>query len=116
MTTQRWQEIIDFLKLHYALNKRTDSRYWCDHRQPHSSPSSLRDNLTVWQTQPPWIYDSLAKHELFSAASQQYVLYGMGYATTQHTDAAQAMRLFENTERQAGKLLAGLPGLRTYLQ
>ena len=118
LTTRRWQEIIDFLKLHYALNKRTDSRYWCDHRQPQSWPSSLRDSLTLWQTQPPWIYDSLDKHELFSAASQQYVLYGMGYATTttQHTDAAQAMRLFKDTERQAGKLMAGLPDLRSYLK
>ena len=32
----RWERIIDFLKLHYVLNQRTDTEFWIDNRRPAS--------------------------------------------------------------------------------
>ncbi len=74
-----WERVIEFLKLHYVLSRRTDSGYWDDCRDPATCPDGLRDKLTVWQQQPPWHDDAPRVDELFPSASYQYVLYGMGF-------------------------------------
>jgi len=76
---ERWQQIIDFLKLHYVLSQRTDSAYWLDNRAHDSIPRSLQDNLTLWQSRPPWHIDEERRAEMFPSASYQYVLFGMGH-------------------------------------
>ena len=72
----RWQRIIEFLKLHYVLSKRT-SPYWQAHKEAASVPAQLQENLALWQYQSPWLNDFDRAQEVFSAASYQYVLYGM---------------------------------------
>ncbi|OKY26445.1 tryptophan 7-halogenase [Thalassotalea sp. PP2-459] len=79
--TFRWQRIIDFLKLHYVLSKRDDSRFWRDNRDPATIPDSLKELLTLWQYQPPENNGFLSPYDLFPAASYQYILYGMGFNT-----------------------------------
>jgi tryptophan halogenase len=88
----RWRQIIDFLKLHYVLSSRSDSRYWRDNRLASSIPDTLRENLSLWQTQPPWYHDDLRRDDMFPAASYQYVLYGMGFKTNSalHTQKGTA--------------------------
>ena len=115
MTTQRWADIVDFLKLHYALSQRQDTAYWREHQDPRSWPESLAQSLALWESQPPWLYESREKYELFSSASKQYVLYGMGFSTTlAQPDPQQAARLINETRRQTEKLLAGLPENRDF--
>ena len=77
----RWERIIDFLKLHYILSKRTDSRFWIDNRSSDTIPASLRESLDFWRTHSPWHEDFSHAVEVFSAASYQYILYGMGFCT-----------------------------------
>jgi len=38
VTAYRWGRIIDFLKLHYVLTRRTDSRFWTDNVDPDTVP------------------------------------------------------------------------------
>jgi len=78
---QHWQQIIEFLKLHYVLSKRDDSDYWLDNREPSSIPESLQEMLELWQHQAPSSYDISHNNPLFPAASYQYVLYGMLFNT-----------------------------------
>jgi hypothetical protein len=79
-TTQyRWGRIIDFLKLHYALSKRTDSEFWLDNRRPESIPDSLREQMELWRYRAPGDQDFMSNSEMFPAASYQYVLFGMGF-------------------------------------
>jgi tryptophan halogenase len=79
-TTQyRWDRIIDFLKLHYILSKREDSRFWIDNRDPASIPDSLKDQLELWRYRAPGDQDFTSNAEMFPAASYQYVLFGMGF-------------------------------------
>lgn len=123
LTLQRWQEIIDFLKLHYVLTKRTDSEYWRAHQQADSIPQSLLDGLTLWRSQAPGLYESNQRFELFSSASKQYVLYGMGFAP-EHKNYAQLdqkevlliKRLRNETQHATEKLLSALPTNRQYLR
>ena len=79
-TTQyRWDRIIDFLKLHYALSQRTDSNFWIDNRDPESIPESLKEQLELWRYRAPGDQDFTSNSEMFPAASYQYVLFGMGF-------------------------------------
>jgi glycine/D-amino acid oxidase-like deaminating enzyme len=79
-TTQyRWDRIIDFLKLHYILSKREDSRFWIDNRDPASIPDSLKDQMELWRYRAPGDQDFTSNAEMFPAASYQYVLFGMGF-------------------------------------
>lgn len=49
----RWARIIDFLKLHYILSKRTDNAFWIDNRDPATIPHSLQELMQLWRYQPP---------------------------------------------------------------
>jgi len=122
LTLQRWQEIIDFLKLHYVLSSRTDSEYWRAHQQESSIPESLQEALQLWRSQAPGLYESNQRFELFSSASKQYVLYGMGFNTdkNQHShlyqkEASLINRLRNETLHSTEKLLNGLPTNRQFL-
>jgi flavin-dependent dehydrogenase len=74
-----WQRVVEFLKLHYVVSRRSDSAYWRDCRDMASCPDTLRDKLILWQQQPPWHDDAPRVDELFPSPSYQYVLYGMGF-------------------------------------
>jgi tryptophan halogenase len=41
--TYRWERVIDFLKLHYVLSRRSDSAYWIEHREPRRFRSACRN-------------------------------------------------------------------------
>jgi tryptophan halogenase len=68
-------------QLHYVLSRRTDSPFWIDNRARESIPDSLRDGLEYWRDHCPWQEDFAHREEVFSAASYQYILYGMGFKT-----------------------------------
>ena len=118
--SSRWEQIIDFLKLHYVLSQRTDSQYWHDNRSEESIPESLAENLLLWRSRTPWYYDDRRSDEMFPSASYQYVLYGMGFESmvtatqlrnNQHQREA-AVRLFAEAKKKAQRYSQHLPPLR----
>ena len=117
----RWERIVDFLKLHYALSRRTDSRFWIDNRAPESIPDSLRDYLEFWRDHCPWHEDFPHREEVFSAASYQYILYGMGFKTypaawlLNDRDRDLARDKMNEAAKYAKALAASLPGNRELL-
>ncbi|MEP6884195.1 MAG: tryptophan halogenase family protein [Gammaproteobacteria bacterium] len=117
----RWERIVDFLKLHYVLTRRTDSKFWIDNKRPESIPESLREGLGYWQHHCPWHEDFVHREEVFSAASYQYVLYGMGFETAisgallNDADRARALEKMHESARRGRELSASLPGNRELL-
>ena len=111
----RWDRIIDFLKLHYVLTQRTDSEFWQDNRDEQSIPESLGEKLAVWRYRVPWHSDFAQVDEVFSSASYQYVLFGMGFRTELRSAARrraneeETHRLLAENQRIAKQMLAGLP-------
>ncbi|MBU2879342.1 MULTISPECIES: tryptophan halogenase family protein [Aliiglaciecola] len=111
----RWDRIIDFLKLHYVLTKRTDSDYWIDNCRAETIPEGLTELMELWQHQSPWHSDFTQTDEVFPSASYQYVLYGMGFKTQQsktirRSDNQQiALENFRKNQQMTEKLLRGLP-------
>ena len=121
VTTYRYGRILDFLKLHYVLTKRTDTAFWRDNVDPATVPERLRDVLALWKYQSPWFFDELDRlEEVFPAASYQYVLYGMGFRTevepedTVDTEMAAARAVRDN-ERITGEMRTRLPKNRELL-
>ncbi|HZV65759.1 MAG TPA: tryptophan halogenase family protein [Telluria sp.] len=114
--TYRWERVIDFLKLHYVLSKRTDSAFWRDNRAAESIPARLADSLTLWRHRPPSRYDLYRIEEVFPSASYQYILYGMGFRTeagTRRADHADvADQYFREAATLTGKMLEALPSNR----
>ncbi|KMT64440.1 tryptophan halogenase family protein [Catenovulum maritimum] len=112
----RWDRIIDFLKLHYVLTKRTDTAYWVDNCRSETIPDDLQELLALWQYHTPWHNDFTQVDEVFPSASYQYVLYGMGFKTQPsasqkraNTNAALAKQHFQHNVQLTEKLLRGLP-------
>lgn len=113
----RWQHIVDFLKLHYVLSKRTDSDYWHDNRKQQHLPESLRENLILWKNQAPYHYDATDTEEMFPPASYQYVLYGMGFVTEptrkkRDNHMLKVESLFNENVKLTQQLLSALPSNR----
>lgn len=118
----RWARIIDFLKLHYILSKRTDNDFWIDNRSPDTIPDSLQDLMQLWRYHTPGDQDFTSNNEVFPAASYQYVLYGMGFETdirySQHrlNDKAVAAEQFQKNRKLIEQTLRTLPSNRELLE
>jgi tryptophan 7-halogenase len=113
----RWDRIIAFLKLHYVLSRRTEP-YWLAQRDPATLPERLAEDLVLWREYPPSARDFPQHDEMFPAASQHYILYGMGYplplAPPPAAIQAAAARLAE-VHNRARQMTSVLPENRAYL-
>jgi tryptophan 7-halogenase len=115
MFRYRWERIVEFLKLHYVLSARQEP-YWIAQRAPETIPARLAEQLTLWRDQPPSTWDLPRVDEIFSAASQQYVIYGMGFPAPHDAKVpspSSLNRLADIRERTRA-LTAALPTNRTY--
>ena len=119
--THHWERIIEFLKLHYLLTKRTDTNFWRDVVEPASVPDGLRAKLEMWRYHPPTAQDFPHQPEVFSWPSYQYVLHGMDFANNHarladlDAETNTARRWFATNERVRGQAMSQLPGHRELL-
>ena len=119
---RHWEQIIEFLKLHYVLSARDDSAYWQDNRATTSIPDKLSEQLSLWRYRSPWHPDAEAVDDLFPTASYQYILYGMGFRTMPPTTRShqqarrQAAELFQKNSARARQLQQALPSNRELLK
>jgi hypothetical protein len=120
---RHWNQIIEFLKLHYVLSARDDSPYWQDNRAAISIPEKLSEQLLLWGYRSPWHPDAGGVDDLFPTASYQYILYGMGFKTVpRYTSSRQqdqrqrkAAELFQKNAARAKQLQQALPSNRELL-
>jgi tryptophan halogenase len=112
---ERYARIVDFIKLHYCLSRRTDSRFWLGNADPATIPQSLRDKLAMWKSRPPHRLDFVTDLEMYPPSSWQYVLYGMEFETKLRTGAVDPTRAFDARRefgmiaQMSGRALADLP-------
>ena len=122
VTRYRWGRIIDFLKLHYVLTQRRDSKFWRDNVDPATIPERLKNLLHLWKYQSPWFFDEFDRlEEVFPAASYQYVLYGMGFRTEvepgeNSANAALAASLINDNLAVTREMRSRLPKNRDLMQ
>ncbi len=104
LMAQRYDNIVNFLKLHYCLSRR-DEPFWRDNRVETSIPGGLRDLLEQWKVRPPGRFDFDLDLESFAFFNYQYILYGMGF----ETDLAAARGAYpdgDGAERQFARIRA----------
>jgi tryptophan halogenase len=70
-----YDEVLDFICLHYKLGNRTDDQYWIDARTDMKIPDRLAENLEVWKHRLPRASD-IASATLFDHQTYQAVLLG----------------------------------------
>ncbi|MES2675480.1 MAG: tryptophan halogenase family protein [Pseudomonadota bacterium] len=120
--TYYWDTMIDFVKLQYALTKRTDTEYWIDNTKAESIPERLHELLSLWRHQPPNKYDFPLAEEMLPAASWQYILYGMGFVTENRTtethfnNAQNFQKFSDEAKALAAKYCMHLPTNRELIQ
>ena len=116
----RWQRIIDFLKLHYVLSKRSEP-FWQQAKELSTASEQLTELLSIWQYRAPSLGDFDSSLEVFPAASYQYVLYGMGFQSDfsahQHlyADNEKATRLAQVVQQSLQQAMQRLPQHRELL-
>lgn len=119
---ERYERVADFIKLHYCLTQRADSRFWIDNADPRSIPATLQDKLAMWRGRAPHRLDFVADLEMYPTSSWQYVLYGMEFATALHVSAggsgrwAEAEREFRAIAELSERAAADLPAHRALVE
>jgi hypothetical protein len=118
---RRYERALDFIKLHYCISERRDSKFWRDNVDAASIPDSLLELLRMWRYRPPDSIDIDPNVDIFAEASWQYVLYGMGYQTDLRPRAGvlrfydEAREAFAQIRRQAEFACQTLPTNRELL-
>ncbi|HEX7643937.1 MAG TPA: tryptophan halogenase family protein [Burkholderiaceae bacterium] len=118
----RYERIVDFIKMHYCLTQRKDSRFWIDNADPASIPASLQEKLATWRYRPPHRLDFIVDLEMYTPASWQYVLYGMEYATKYPGNGSlfprteEARQEFRTIGQLSHRALADLPPHRALVE
>jgi hypothetical protein len=120
--SRRYENVIDFIKVHYCLSQRRDSDFWIDNCRPDSIPASLQEKLERWRHRPPSFVDVDYGHDTFTEENWRQVIYGMGFSTDltgrggalRHQDAARVA--FALADRSADKALAYLPSHRNLVE
>jgi len=78
-----YDEVRDFIVLHYCLNNRTDDPYWIEAREDMDIPDRLAANLEVWKYALPSEYDFVTDR-FFTDWNYSVILFGKRYYPTDH--------------------------------
>lgn len=119
---QRYERALDFIKLHYCITNRRDTQFWRDNAEAGSIPDRLHERLERWRHRYPTEIDVDANLDIFSEASWQYVLYGMGWKTDLSARAGvyryfdDARAAFAEVRRQSQFAIANLPTNRQLVE
>lgn len=73
-----YDEVRDFLGLHFSLSNRDDTPYWKAVRHEAKISDSLREHLAIWKHTLPSVLDARTDM-IFSNWSVQCVLFGKGF-------------------------------------
>jgi len=121
LMTARYENIVNFLKLHYCLSRREEP-FWRDNVNPDSIPNRLKDMLEQWRHRPPSRYDFIIDLESFAFFNYQYILYGMEFRTdlspgrADFPDVRAAEKLFQKIRNFGERATADLPTHRALIE
>ncbi len=119
---ERYENAVEFIKMHYFLTKRGDSDFWIDNARPESAPESLLEKLSLWRRRAPMPTDFSSVHDMFKRESYQYVLFGMGLRPALEDNAPaypyrrEAQDEFRAVNAAAMRAAAAMPDHRALLR
>ncbi|MGD1870015.1 MAG: tryptophan halogenase family protein [Neomegalonema sp.] len=100
-----YEEVRDFIAIHYHLSNRDDTPYWVAARGAERVPERLRENLEGWRYALPEATDLNSAH-LFDHHTYAAVLFGKGFYKGKRINRAAQLdkrvwRAFSDAFRQA---------------
>ena len=114
-----YEEIRDFLVLHYYLNARNDSDFWRDARRDQVLPNSLRNKLELFEHSLP-LLDSY-QFVIFRAFSYSCILDGNNrlpnrpFPLLEHIGYTHGERLFTELRTKTERRIQAMPTHYQYL-
>lgn len=72
-----YDELHDFILLHYVLSMRSDTPFWRAYTQEVVIPDRLKELLALWDEKLPHATDLQRKMSLFGAPNYFFILSGM---------------------------------------
>lgn len=106
MMDNLYNEVRDFICLHYRLGNRTDSQYWIDARTALDLPDGIAENIELWRYNLPAHYD-VPFATLFTAQVYTAVLLGKQVYKTDYAKGpiGSGLKLNETLWRDVSKRL-----------
>ncbi|MCL1144860.1 tryptophan 7-halogenase [Shewanella marinintestina] len=115
-----WERVVDFIKMHYCLSDRSDSKFWIDNRDTGTMSDELLQRLALWQNFVPNKEDFFSKFEVFDLENYLYVLYGMHFPTKAEFISNTEMQMPNDYQHRldniSAQLVANLPPQRELLE
>ncbi len=107
--TMTFEDIVDFVKLHYVLTKRTDTAFWRDNVDTASWTDSLKDKVESWSARVPGVYEYSGFPNVFGLTNYMQILYGMEFLPDLSGQEGR-YPLVEQARQQAQKFANGVKG------
>lgn len=115
LMARQFEEIRDFVVLHYCITDRDDTPFWREVRQASRIPDSLQEKLDLWSESLPTALHATDSLQVFAQENYESVLFGMGWRPRSVT-ARQGVRLIPSPDAAvqlltdaASQALAELP-------
>ena len=74
---RRWDNVVEFIKLHYVISGREDTAFWLDNKRESTWPAGLKEKLLRWQCAPPTRYELPDSPGPFTREHYEFILFGM---------------------------------------
>jgi tryptophan halogenase len=119
-TAALFDEIVDYIVLHYRLSNRSDTPYWRAQREEIKVPDTLAANLELWRHSLP-VNGDLRTTSFFDKNTYVAALFGKGFykggelRPGRQPDPAEWRNLKQTITQAHGKALAALPSHKALL-
>ena len=114
-----YQDLKQFIVLHYCLSDRDDTEFWCSARKTLDSCPWLRRQLPVWRHKICEYQDFAGSYaSIFTDTNYRYVLYGMQhYPKLQfQISGTEAAGIFDRFKSMVERAVSGSLSHRDYLR
>lgn len=114
MATQ-YDEIRDFIALHYCISQRDDTPFWREVRQRRHIPDSLAEKLDLWSRLMPRSLHMREFLQIYNHRNYECILFGMGWKPNVQGgrqgmfEPPDSDQLFKIVQATARKAMAELP-------
>lgn len=99
---QLYDEIRDFIVLHYATSNRTDTPFWVEAARETRIPDSLKARLELWKVKLPGALECNSVISLFENWNYTNVLVGKGWYDDRELPSEAAVSLEDFRKARAG--------------
>ncbi|MFM5932397.1 MAG: tryptophan halogenase family protein [Novosphingobium sp.] len=115
LMADRYDELIDFINVHYVLSDRRDTPFWRDATAPSRMTERVRERVALWQDKMISASDFANSHQLFGYQNYEFCVYGLDAPSRTLARGTQAIAPIPAVQRTYEKLKDALPDHRHYI-